>query len=100
MTAAVDFIVANMKSDIKAVFAASVPYLKLAGIVLGGWQMARAAAIARTRLNEGSADQAFYQAKLGTARFYADHILAQAPGLSVTIVCGAVGVMALDDEMF
>jgi hypothetical protein len=27
----------------QSVFAGSVPYLKLAGMVLGGWQMARAA---------------------------------------------------------
>uniref|UniRef100_UPI00178C7CAA acyl-CoA dehydrogenase C-terminal domain-containing protein n=1 Tax=Streptococcus agalactiae TaxID=1311 RepID=UPI00178C7CAA len=31
----VDFVVANVKSDIKGVFAGSVLYLKLAGIVLG-----------------------------------------------------------------
>jgi hypothetical protein len=43
----VDYVVANVKSDIKAVFAGSVPYLKMAGVVLGGWQMARAAAIRR-----------------------------------------------------
>jgi len=35
----VDYVVANIKSDIKGVFAGSVLYLKLAGIVLGGWQM-------------------------------------------------------------
>jgi len=33
----VDYVVANIKSDIKGVFAGSVLYLKLAGIVLGGW---------------------------------------------------------------
>jgi butyryl-CoA dehydrogenase len=43
LEAVVDFVVANVKSDIKSVFAGSVPYLKLAGMVLGGWQMARAA---------------------------------------------------------
>ena len=44
---------ANMKTDIKGVFSGSVPYLKLAGIVLGGWQMARAALVAQQKLDEG-----------------------------------------------
>ncbi|MEO7031158.1 MAG: acyl-CoA dehydrogenase, partial [Herbaspirillum sp.] len=42
----VAYVVENTKEHTKAVFAGSVPYLKLAGIVLGGWQMARAAVIA------------------------------------------------------
>src|SRR5260370_20517349 len=42
LAAVVDFVVANTRNDPNAVFAGSVPYLKLAGIVLCGWQMARA----------------------------------------------------------
>ncbi|MBC7858834.1 MAG: acyl-CoA dehydrogenase, partial [Burkholderiaceae bacterium] len=38
----VDWIVATYPADIKAVHAAAVPFLKLAGLVCGGWQMARA----------------------------------------------------------
>ncbi|MBC7857557.1 MAG: acyl-CoA dehydrogenase, partial [Burkholderiaceae bacterium] len=49
LEAVVDYVVANVKSDIKGVFSGSVPYLKLAGTVLGGWQMARAAVIARQK---------------------------------------------------
>src|SRR5450830_589233 len=71
----VNYILANIKQDIKAVFAGSVVYLKLAGIVLGGWQMARAALIAHKKLQAGEGDAAFYQAKIVTARFFADHIL-------------------------
>jgi alkylation response protein AidB-like acyl-CoA dehydrogenase len=100
LEAVVDYMVANMKTDIKAVFAGSVPYLKLAGIVLGGWQMARAAIIARQKLDAGDLDASFYQAKIGTARFFADHILSQASGLRSAIIEGSAGVLALSDAQF
>jgi len=96
----VDYVVANVKSDVRAVFAGSVTYLKLAGIVLGGWQMARAALVAQRKLDAGEGDAAFYRAKIATARFFADHILSQAPGLRHAIVEGAAGVLALDVDQF
>ena len=96
----VDYIVANMKSDIKGVFAGSVPYLKMAGIVLGGWQMARAALIAQRKLKAGEGDAKFYQAKIATARFFADHILSQAASYRAAIVEGSAGVLALSEDQF
>ncbi len=96
----VDFVVANVKSDIKGVFAGSVLYLKLAGIVLGGWQMARAALVAQRKLDAGEGDAAFLRAKIATARFFADHILSGAGGLRTAIVEGSAGVLALDVEQF
>jgi alkylation response protein AidB-like acyl-CoA dehydrogenase len=100
LEAVVDYVVANAKPDVRAVFAGSVPYLKLAGIVLGGWQMARAALVARGRLDGGAGDAAFYRAKIATARFFADHVLAQADGLRHAIVAGSAGVLALDVDQF
>ncbi len=96
----VDFIVATIKSDIQGVFAGSVPYLKLAGIVLGGWQMARAARIADDQLDAGIGDADFLRAKLTTARFFADHLLSQAPGIRESIVAGAEAAMELDEAQF
>ncbi|HEX8788047.1 MAG TPA: acyl-CoA dehydrogenase [Telluria sp.] len=100
LEAVVDFVVANTKLDPRAVFAGSVPYLKLAGIVLGGWQMARAALVAQDKLDAGAGDAAFYRAKIATARFFADHILSQAQGLRHAIVDGSAGVLALDVDQF
>jgi hypothetical protein len=100
LEAVVDYVVANVKSDIKGVFAGSVPYLKLAGIVLGGWQMARAALVAQQRLDAGEGDAAFYRAKIATARFFADHILSQAAGLRHAIVDGSPGVLGLPEDQF
>jgi 3-(methylthio)propanoyl-CoA dehydrogenase len=96
----VDYVVANVKSDIKGVFAGSVLYLKLAGIVLGGWQMARAALVAQQKLQAGEGDASFLRAKIVTARFFADHVLSQADGLRAAIVDGSAGVMGLDEAQF
>ncbi|EKU81084.1 acyl-CoA dehydrogenase [Massilia timonae] len=96
----VDFVVENAKNDPRGVYAGSVTYLKLAGIVLGGWQMARAALVAQRKLDAGEGDAAFYRAKIATARFFADHILSQAHSLRHAIMEGAAGVLALDVEQF
>jgi len=96
----VSWMVITYGSDIKAAHAGAVPFLKLMGIVCGGWQMARAALVAQQRLSEGKGDKSFYEAKIKTARFYADHLLTQAPGLRNTIVHGAAGVMALAEGQF
>jgi len=97
---AVDYVVDAFGSDVRAVFAGSVPYLKLAGIVLCGWQMARAASKADAMRKAGVGDARFLDAKIATARFYADHILVQAPGLAETIVEGAKGVLAVPEAAF
>ena len=96
----VEFIAANGKSDIKAAFAGSVPYLKIAGIVFGGWQMARAAKIATAKLAEGGGDASFYKAKIATARFFADHYLSTSSAARISVVEGSAGVLALADEQF
>ncbi|VVD86474.1 3-methylmercaptopropionyl-CoA dehydrogenase [Pandoraea iniqua] len=93
----VDYVIANTQDNANAVFAGSVPYLKLAGIVLGGWQMGRALLAAQARREE---DPAFYDAKIGTARFFADHILTQAPGLAQSITEGADSALSLSEAQF
>jgi len=94
----VDFVVGT--KDLRVTFAGAVPFLKLMGIVAGGWQMARAASVCEKRLSSREGDSSFHHAKIATARFYADHVLVQAPGLRNTVVSGAAGVMALTDEQF
>ena len=96
----VSWIAASYATDIKAVHAGAVPFLMLMGIVCGGWQMSRAALVARQRLIEGKGDKSFYEAKIKTARFYADHFLTRAPGLRDTVIKGSAGVMSLAEEQF
>ena len=96
---AVDYVVKEFKSDIRAVFAGSVPYLKLAGIVHGGWQMGRAALAAQRLIGAGH-DVSFAKAKIASARFFADHMLTAASGLAASAVGGSVGTLALEVEQF
>ncbi len=96
----VDYVVSRMKSDIRGIFAGSVPYLKLAGIAHGGWQLARAAAASVRCLEQGSEDRSFHAAKVTTARFFADHMLTSVGGLRDSIVDGAAGVLGLSAEHF
>ncbi len=103
----VDFVVGGLgkapdgsaKASPNAVFAGSVPYLMLAGNVLAGWQMGRSLLVAQEQLAQG-VDGAFMQAKIITARFYADHLLTKAPGIRDSIVEGADCVTALALEAF
>jgi len=98
---AVEFIVSTAGKDPYSAFAGAVPFLKLMGIVAGGWQMARAAAVAERQLASGNAgDREFLEAKIKTARFYADHVLVQAAGLKDTVVGGSAAVMALSEDQF
>jgi 3-(methylthio)propanoyl-CoA dehydrogenase len=76
-------------------FAVAVPLLKLSGTVLGGWLMAKSAAIAVAKLRAGG-DREFLQAKVRTARFYADHVLPQAHAFARIVKSGAVSVVETD----
>ena len=95
----VDFVAGNTKAKPNDVFAGSVPYLMLSGNLMAGWQMARALLVAQEQVAKG-VDVAFMQAKITTARFYADHILTKVPGLRDSIVDGAAVVTALPVEAF
>ena len=92
----VNFIVES--KDPRGTFAGAVPFLKLMGIVAGGWQMARAALAAEKKLASG--DKPFLEAKIATARFYGDHVLVQASALRDTVVKGSATVMSLSEDQF
>jgi hypothetical protein len=81
--------------------AVASPYLRLFGTVAGGWLLAHSALAARRRLeaNDGG-DRAFLEAKIKTARFYADNLLPQAAGLARSVVRGADSTLALDEAQF
>jgi len=95
----VEFVAANTRTRPNAVFSGSVPYLMLAGNLIAGWQLARSLLVAQTQLAQGD-DAAFMQAKITTARFYADHLLTKAPGMRDSIIEGADSVTALALDAF
>ena len=95
--AVVDFIAGQAKGHPNAAYAGSVPYLMLAGNLVAGWQLARALMVAEDAL---ATDTEFMQAKIATARFYAEHILPRTGALRTAIVEGADSVTALALEAF
>jgi butyryl-CoA dehydrogenase len=88
----------NAMGDLNKAFACSVPYLRLWGVVAGGWQMARAALIAAEKIAQGDPESEFYKAKLATAVFYATHVLSQSAWFARQIMDGSAAVMALTPE--
>ena len=94
---ALAYILANAKTDTKAVYAGSFAYLRLSGLVLGGWQMARSL-LAAERLRDS--DPAFYHAKITTARFFAENLLPQASALATSIIESGHSTNALEVEQF
>ncbi|MBV8583595.1 MAG: acyl-CoA dehydrogenase [Candidatus Eremiobacteraeota bacterium] len=86
--------------DMKKALACSVPYLKLWGVIAGGWQMARAAQIAAAKLAAGDPEAEFFKGKLATAKFYTTHVLSQGAYFKKQIVEGSADVMALSEEQF
>ena len=100
LTEATDWLLATFPHNMRAAAAGAVPFLKLFGVVAGGWQMAHAALVAKRRLDEGAEEYDFYRAKIGTARFYAEHILPLAQPYKQEIVNGSTSVLALEESQF
>ncbi|HMV63276.1 MAG TPA: acyl-CoA dehydrogenase [Rhodocyclaceae bacterium] len=95
---ATQWLLANYDATPQAAHAGSVPFLKLTGIVVGAWLLARSAAIAAERLDQ--ADAAYYTAKLATATYFAQHVVPEANSYRDAIVNGAAAVLALDEALF
>ena len=88
----------NGSLDPNTAGSASVNMLMLAGIVLGGWQMARAGLAV---VNGAASDDAsFAEGKLLTVRFYAQHIMPKSHGLLDAAIAGPEAVMAFAEEQF
>jgi len=94
-----DWILANYATAPQAVHAGSVPFLKLTGIVVGGWLMGKSAQIAAQRIAEGSSD-GYYTAKLATANYFAAHQLPFAAAYAAEVVGGAESALGLAEELF
>jgi 3-(methylsulfanyl)propanoyl-CoA dehydrogenase len=97
---AIDWLVPEYGKNVRAAHAAAVPYLKLWGLLVGGWQLGRGALVASERLSSGAGDGAFLRAKITTARFYAEALLPQAEALAQSITEGSDAALALTADQF
>jgi alkylation response protein AidB-like acyl-CoA dehydrogenase len=96
LRSAAESLLANLATAPDRAMAVSVPFLKLCGITIGGWLMARAAEIAARKLAQGASDREFLQAKIASAHFYATQVLPQALSLEHIVLRGSEAVIAAD----
>jgi 3-(methylthio)propanoyl-CoA dehydrogenase len=77
--------------------AGAMPCLRLFGLVIGGWLLARSA-LAASRLLPGAdgSDAVFLRDKIGIARFYTEQLLPQAVGMLPAITAGGGPLFRVD----
>jgi len=75
-------------------------YMHIMGIVALGLQWLRMGEAAQVALDKGTDNAAFYQAKLVTARYFAERFMPDCGALRRKIEAGSEAIMALEPEMF
>jgi alkylation response protein AidB-like acyl-CoA dehydrogenase len=80
--------------------AAAYPYMTLTGIVCLGLMWLRMARASGAALASGAGDKAFHEAKLVTARFFAQRMMPETGSLRRQIEAGSDTLMALPAEAF
>src|ERR687898_1466055 len=97
-----DWLMAGL-ADPNIALAGATPYVRMCGMVTGGWLLARSAPAANRALANGNGDdEGFLRQKIVTARFYAEQLLPQAAGLAPAVQAGpadplAAGFLSHDD---
>jgi hypothetical protein len=86
--------------DREEVGAASVDYLMYSGYACLAYFWADMARLAAEKLAAGTTDEAFYTAKLQTARFYFQRILPRTRTHVATMLSGANNLMDMKEEDF
>jgi alkylation response protein AidB-like acyl-CoA dehydrogenase len=85
--------------DPVAAASGATAYMRMMGFVAGGWLLAKAALKAQARLEHFTGDEAFYTAKLDTARYFAEQYLPPAAAQADPITTAKDTVMAIPEEV-
>lgn len=88
------------KHNPEEIGAASVDYLYFSSYVVFAYLWARMAQVAHEKLALGTQEEAFYKAKLSTAKFFYQKLLHRTQSHAAAIESGAESVMELDQEAF
>src|SRR5690348_5779850 len=80
--------------------AGAYPYMELTGVVSLGWMWLKMARASAQALADGAEDRQFHEAKMTTARFYAQRELPLSTALRRKIEAGAEALMAIPEEAF
>ncbi len=89
----------NGMADPNNAGAGAYAYMQLMGLVSLGWMWLKMAGVS-ARLKAAGDDAAFHEAKLATARYFADRELVSAGALRRKVEAGAESLMALPMEAF
>src|SRR5438067_12433992 len=100
LQAATMWLAQNGMADPDNAGAGAYAYMDLMGLVSLGWMWIKMAAAAQRAVDGGAEDGSFHDAKLVTARFYAERELPLASGLRRKVEAGAETVMKLPEEAF
>jgi alkylation response protein AidB-like acyl-CoA dehydrogenase len=87
---ATEWLLAHSAEDPNNALAGASPYLRMTGMIAGGWLLTRSALAAAALLERGGGafSDEFLRQKLVTARFYATQLLPQASGLAPAVTAG------------
>ena len=82
----------------EAAAAGATPYLRMFGIVAGGWLLAKQGLAAQKRLAAGEGDAGFLSAKITTARFFAEQIVPPGTALLGPVTRGSEMLFAIEEQ--
>jgi butyryl-CoA dehydrogenase len=94
------WIAANGMGNPDAAASGSVEYLRLLATAVMAYIWAQKAKIAQEKLNEGTSEVDFYEAKLATARFFLKKIVPSHYSLLASITAGDKPIMAVEERWF
>ena len=100
LQAATMWLAQNGMADPNNAGAGAYAYMDLMGVVSLGWMWMKMAAASQRALDSGASDEPFHDAKLITARFYAQRELPLSIGLRRKIEAGAETLMKIPAEVF
>jgi alkylation response protein AidB-like acyl-CoA dehydrogenase len=90
----------NGMADPNNAGAGAYAYMQLMGLASLGWMWLKMAGVSARLKDEAGEDRGFHEAKIATARFFADRELVAAGALRRKVEAGAESVMALPVEAF
>ena len=100
LQAATQWLMQNGLANPNQAGAAAYPYMTMLGIVSVGLMWLRMARAATQALANGTSDRGFYEAKLVTARYFADRVMPETGALRRKLEAGADSLMAMPADAF
>jgi alkylation response protein AidB-like acyl-CoA dehydrogenase len=100
LQAATMWLAQNGMADPDNAGAGAYAYMQLMGLVTLGWMWLKMAGVSARLKEDGGEDRSFHEAKIATARFFAERELVAAGALRRKVEAGADSLMALPVEAF